>query len=89
MRTETQIRKHLKAINDLLPSIHGKQCYHDTYSECITIKLDKDTKDYIVGIAYKENKAISHVCRELIEKGIKERIEVVEDEKERKEEITS
>lgn len=70
MQIETEIRLHLKAINDLLPNIHGKQCYHKTYSEYVTIKLDKDTKEHIESIAYKENKAIIQVCRELIEKGI-------------------
>lgn len=72
MKTETEIRKHLKAINDLLPGLQysGKQYYKETLSDYITIKLTRETASKIRNIAYKENKAVSQVCREIIMKGL-------------------
>lgn len=72
MKTETEIRKHLKAINDLLPDLQysGNQYYKETLSDYITIKIDRETAKHIRAIAYKENKAISQVCREIIWKGL-------------------
>ena len=73
MKPETEIRKYLKAINDLLPDLPhtSKQYYKETLSDYITIKIDKETAKRIRDIAYKENKAVSQVCRELILKGLK------------------
>ena len=76
MKIETEIRKHLKAINNLLPDLKysSKQYYKETLSDYITIKLDITTAKEIRNIAYKEDKAVSQVCRELIWKGQKNAI---------------
>ena len=72
MKAETEIRKLLKAINNLLPDLQysGKQYYKETLSDYITIKLDLETAKRIRNIAYKEDKAVSQVCREMIWKGL-------------------
>ena len=72
-QVESEIRKHLKAINELLPDLRysGKQYYKETLSDYIGIKLEPKIANKIRETAYKENKAVSQVCRELIYKALK------------------
>lgn len=71
MNNIDKIRKHLKEINKLLPTVEGYHCgYKEPQTNYITIRCSDDLLEKIENIARAFDEPVGRVCKELIIKGL-------------------